>query len=184
MIALEYENIVLHPLREQDADALFAIIDRNRNNFRQWLSWIDDTKEVSDTKKYIADAIEQTRKGTGLYFTVRYKNIIVGVIAFIFIHKRNRKAHIGYWLDEKYQGKGIMTKACNLLIDYGFKEMRFNRVELGCAVGNSKSCAIPKRLGFTKEGLIRDSEWLHDHFVDHEFYGLLAREWKASKNNA
>jgi ribosomal-protein-serine acetyltransferase len=54
-------------------------------------------------------------------------------------------------------------------------------VEIGCAPGNRKSCAIPERLGFTREGVLRQREWLYDHFVDHVVYGILAEEWRARR---
>ncbi len=50
-------------------------------------------------------------------------------------------------------------------------------VEVRCAEGNSKSRAIPERLGFIKEGIIRDVEWLYDHYVEDVVYGILSREW-------
>ena len=89
----------------------------------------------------------------------------------------NRSTSIGYWLAEGYQGKGIMIKSCRSLIDYAFGNLGLNRVEIRCAVENSRSRAIPKNLGFTKEGIIRDAEWLYDHYVDHVVYGMLSEEW-------
>ena len=53
-----------------------------------------------------------------------------------------------------------------------------NRVEIHCAAENTRSCAIPKRLGFTQEGILRDAQWLYDRYVDMVVYGLLAREWQ------
>lgn len=70
-----------------------------------------------------------------------------------------------------------MTKACIAFINHAFSELQLNRVEIRCAVGNTKSRAIPERLGFTNEGTIRDGEWLYDHFVNHIVYGILAMEW-------
>ena len=70
-----------------------------------------------------------------------------------------------------------MTKACRALIRYAFEQLQLNRVEIRVAVGNYKSRAIPERLGLVKEGMIREAEWLYDHFVDHIVYGVLAKEW-------
>ena len=52
-----------------------------------------------------------------------------------------------------------------------------NRVEIRCATGNKKSCAIPERLGFTFEGIQRNGGWLYDRFVDYRIYSILANEW-------
>jgi ribosomal-protein-serine acetyltransferase len=74
-----------------------------------------------------------------------------------------------------------MTKSCIAYINYAFNELKLNRVEIRCAVENSKSRAIPEGLGFKNEGTIREAEWLYDHFVDHIVYGMLARDWKGVK---
>jgi ribosomal-protein-serine acetyltransferase len=71
----------------------------------------------------------------------------------------------------------MLTKACKKLVTYAFIEYRLNRVEIHCAIGNTHSRAIPERLGFTQEGVLREAAWLYDHFVDHVVYGMLAREW-------
>jgi ribosomal-protein-serine acetyltransferase len=63
-------------------------------------------------------------------------------------------------------------------VDYAFSGLKLNRVEIACATENKKSQAIPKRLGFTEEGIARQAEWLYDHYVDHIVYGLLASDWK------
>jgi ribosomal-protein-serine acetyltransferase len=63
------------------------------------------------------------------------------------------------------------------LIDYAFNRLKLNKVEIYCAENNIKSQAVPKRFGFTKEGVIREAEFLYDRFVNLEIYGLLSREW-------
>lgn len=70
-----------------------------------------------------------------------------------------------------------MTKAAKALTDYAFQELKLNRVDIRAAEGNSKSRAIPERLGFVCEGRIRQAEWLYDRYADHIVYGMLADEW-------
>jgi ribosomal-protein-serine acetyltransferase len=67
------------------------------------------------------------------------------------------------------------------LVEHAFGELGLNRVSIACAVENKKSCAIPERLGFRREGVKRQAEWLYDHFVDHVVYGALASEWQAPR---
>jgi ribosomal-protein-serine acetyltransferase len=63
------------------------------------------------------------------------------------------------------------------MVNYAFRELGLNRVEIQVATDNMRSRAIPERLGFTQEGILRDDVWLRDRFVDHVVYGMLAREW-------
>ncbi len=85
----------------------------------------------------------------------------------------NRSAALSYWLDEAHQGKGIMTASCRAFISYAFTTWKLNRIAIQCATRNTRSRAIPERLGFTLEGMLREAEWLYDHYVDHAVYGLL-----------
>jgi len=95
----------------------------------------------------------------------------------------NRAASVGYWLGEAHQGRGTMTKACSALTSHAFSGMGLHRIEIRCAVENRKSRAIPERLGFRNEGLIRDAEWLYDRFVDHVVYGMLETEWHSARTD-
>ena len=65
----------------------------------------------------------------------------------------NKLASIGYWLDQHYQGKGIITKSCKALIHYGFTTLHLNRIEIRCGTENYKSQAIPESLHLKKEVL-------------------------------
>ena len=75
-----------------------------------------------------------------------------------------------------------MTAACRALVDHACEELGLNRVSIACATENKKSCAIPERLGFRREGIVRQAEWLYDHFVDHVVYATLASEWQTRRS--
>ncbi len=85
---------------------------------------------------------------------------------------------IGYWIASGFQGRGIVTDACRAVIDHAFEEWKLNRVEIHCATGNEKSCAIPKRLGFQLEGTEREAQLINGRYLDIEIYAMLARDWK------
>ena len=71
-----------------------------------------------------------------------------------------------------------MTRATARLTDYTFSHQRCNRVLLHCALGNLKSRAVAERLGFVQEGILREAEWLYDHYVDLVVYSMLQRDWR------
>ncbi len=96
--------------------------------------------------------------------------------------RANRKTEIGYWLGEAYQGRGIMTRSVEALCGVAFGVLGLNRVQIQCAVGNSRSSAIPRRLGFTLEGIARAGELQADgRFSDIEVYSLLREEYVLRK---
>lgn len=176
---LKSQEITLKVLEPENAEDLFTLTNKNREHLRTWLPWVDLTTEINDTEKYIKESLEKMNKGEGINFGIWYQEKLVGAIGFNYIHKINKSANIGYWLDQDHQGKGIMTESCKLLIAYGFEELGLNRIDISHAVGNIRSSAIPKRLGFTEEGHFRKSGFVNGKFLDEIYYGLLADEWKA-----
>lgn len=71
-----------------------------------------------------------------------------------------------------------MTKSMKVLINYAFDGLKFNKIEVGVAAENIKSRAIPEKLGFTREGVLRDYEYINGRFLDRIIYGLKADEWR------
>lgn len=173
------DDIKLHSLEPHHADALFALVEANRQHLRQWLPWLDSNIAVSDTLRFIEMTQKQFANSEGFVAGIWYGGEIAGVIGHNRIDWGNRISYPGYWLAQGFEGKGIMTKSCRALINHAFAELNLNRVDIRCAVENHKSRAIPERLGFCQEGVIRQAEWLYDRVVDHVVYGVLAREWQS-----
>jgi ribosomal-protein-serine acetyltransferase len=94
-----------------------------------------------------------------------------------------RKTGIGYWLAEEHQGRGLMTRAVQAVTDYAFDELELNRVEIQAGRDNRRSRAIPERLGFQQEGVLRDYERVGDRYLDIVVYALLAGERPASRRS-
>nr|WP_228024535.1 GNAT family protein [cf. Phormidesmis sp. LEGE 11477] len=170
-------HLCLRPLALADTDALFALTDANRSYLRQWLPWLDSNLNSKDTRAFIKQKIEKAYLCQELVSAIFYDHIIVGLIGLHDINWSNRSSSIGYWLDAAHQGKGVMTLACQSMIDYGFTTLNLNRIDICCAVGNDRSEAVAKRLGLTYEGTLREAEWLYDHFVDLKVNSMLRYEW-------
>ena len=171
------DQCVLELLDLSDADELFHLTELNRSYLREWLPWVDNVKRLEDTRAFIRAARSQVSQNNGAQFSIRCNGRIVGIVGHHQIDWRNRLTSLGYWLGESDQGQGLVTAAIRVLVDQAFALARINRVEIRCAVGNYKSRAVPQRLRFLEEGVLRDAEWLYDHYVDHVVYSMLARDW-------
>jgi ribosomal-protein-serine acetyltransferase len=174
------EGVELRILEERHAEALHAAAERNRASLREWLFWADLDQTVDDTRAFIRAGLEQYANNEGFHAGIWVDGRLAGGIGVHKIDWRNRQTSIGYWLDASCRGRGIVTRACRVLISHLFDELGLNRLEIRCAVGNTKSLAIPERLGFTREGVIRQGEWVGDRPMDLAVYGLLRSEWRAS----
>ncbi|MES2658793.1 MAG: GNAT family protein [Verrucomicrobiota bacterium] len=170
-------EIKLGLLEERHADALFQVTDQNRAYLRVWLPWLDSIRTAEDTLAFVRrtrnDYVNRGCAVCGIWFN----GGICGVIGYNQIDWTNKVAYIGYWLAKDFQGKGIMTACCRSLIDHAFRDLDLNKIVIACGTGNSRSQSIPDRLGFSREGVHRDAEWLYDHFIDHTVNSILRREW-------
>lgn len=171
------ETTELRLLELHHAEALFSLVDSNRQYLKQWLPWLDANTEVKDSFDFIKNTQKQFAEKKAVVLGVWFQGELVGVIGHNSIDWSNRVGYPGYWLAQDFAGRGIMTAACRALVSHAFGELELNRVDIRCATHNTKSCAIPKRLGFTHEGTIRQAEWLYDKFVDHHIFGMLACDW-------
>lgn len=172
------EHVVLAPLELDDARELFLLTDANRDYLRQWLPWLDGIRQVTHTRAFIRAARSYSDSRKGLQLAIRCHDRIAGVVGYHPIDWRNRLTALGYWVGQDYQGRGLVSASCRALLTHAFHQIRLNRVEIRCAVANRRSRAIPVRLGFRQEGLLREAEWLYDRWVDHALYAMLAHEWR------
>jgi ribosomal-protein-serine acetyltransferase len=171
------EDIYLSELSVQNAKELFGLVDGNRNHLRRWLSWVDKTRDINNTIDYIQSTQQQDIYSGRMVLEVWYKGELAGLIDLHGGDSLNMKAEIGYWIAEKFQGKGITTKACRAFINYAFHEMGLNRIAIRCAEDNIKSRAVPERLNFKFEGIEREGQHLYGKFVDLYVYTILKKEW-------
>lgn len=172
------DELVLKLLMPEHARHMYPLVERSRERLRQWLPWVDSVTEQAHIDSFVKKAVRQGSENGGFTAGLWVREELAGIIGYHEIDWPNRSAGIGYWLGEGYEGKGYMTSACRVFADYALLEMELNRIEIRCATGNLPSRAIPERLGFIFEGVIRQAEKLPSGYVNHAVYGLLRSEWK------
>lgn len=171
-------DLDLRLLEERHAATVFALVDRDREYLREWLPWVDSTLRQEDSLSFIRASLEQFASNSGFAAGVWWNEQFVGVVGTHKIDWLNRKVELGYWLGKNFQGQGIMTDASRAAVTHLLVEMDLNRVTIQCATGNAKSCAIPRRLGFSLEGTLRDGQLLNGRYEDLLMFAMLRRDWK------
>lgn len=174
-IPVDHE-IILKELSHSSAGVIFHSIDSSRQYLSQWLPFVKITRSQADTEEFIQLVNYSENNKKEKVFEIWYLEQFAGLLGLKDINENYRKLELGYWLDEKMQNRGIMVRSCKQLIRYIFGTMQMNRITVKVAVGNPKSSAIPKKLGFHFEGIERESEALHGKFVDLEIYSLLKKD--------
>ena len=168
----------LRPLVDADAEQLFSVIEANRAHLANWMPFVGQTRGVADSLAFIRAARRQFDENRGMQLALVEGHRIVGVVGFHAIDWSRKSTSIGYWLAADRQGAGTMTRSVCALLDHAFGEWRLNRVEIRAGVLNTRSRAIPERLGFREEGVLPSAERIGARVIDHVIYVMTARDWK------
>jgi ribosomal-protein-alanine N-acetyltransferase len=101
----------------------------------------------------------------------------VGTVS-LTINQEAHRAELGYWIAPDHQGKGYGTEAAAVLVDYGFRQRGFHRIEARAFEFNEPSRRLLESIGFTHEGTIRDGQFIDGEYQDTLWYGVLEDEWE------
>jgi len=175
------DGAVLRPYREEDAAELTSVVAANREHLSRWLPWAA-TYGYQDSLDYIARSRAQLEAEEGFEGAIVLGEEIVGGAGFHAIDKLNRSTSIGYWLTVEAQGSGLMTATVRALLDHAFHVWALHRVVIEAVVDNTRSRAIPERLGFSEEGVQRQAKLVRGRFEDAALYSMLAPDWPAAAN--
>ncbi len=170
------DGVQLSATTAADASEAFAVVDAERHRLREWLPWVDDTVDVETERSFLTSIEQVNATGTGVHATIRCDGELAGLVG-LRLDGLHACAEVGYWLGERWVGRGVMTRAVAAMIDLAFRDLGIHRVELLAATENVRSRAIAERLGMTLEGVRREAEELPHGFVDLAMYSILAQDW-------
>jgi len=171
------DELLLFLQEARFAREIFQLIDSGRKYLEPWLPWVNSVKKPADTVSFLKQCYNNWQEGNPFSVVIVYSGKAAGIIGFSVIDSKNKRCTIGYWLGRQYQGYGIMTRACKVMVDYALYELGMNRTEIRCATRNFRSRAIPVRLGFTMEGIAREMQALETGYTDVVIYSILKKKW-------
>ena len=149
------ERVIVRPHSRDDFAAMWEAIQESRERIRPWLPFADQTEE--ELRDWLArtEAKWITREVLGMAIVGRESGQLAGNIGLMTRSWEIGAFEIGYWLRTSAEGKGYMSEAVRLVTDFAFDHLDANRVQIRCDAENARSAAVPRRLGFTQEGLMR-----------------------------
>ncbi len=179
-VVLPTARLLLRPLVEADIPALFAIFS-DPEVMRYWSSppW----SELVQAHKRLLDIQEGYRTGDYLQLGIerRSDHALIGTCTLFSFHTASRRAELGYALGRPYWGAGYMHEALTALVAYAFDTLHLHRLEADIDPRNTASARALERLGFQREGLLRERWIVNDEITDTAWYGLLCWEWAARR---
>ncbi|POR21517.1 alanine acetyltransferase [Flavobacterium columnare] len=174
---LESERLILRKMNHNDVEEVFALRSNPKNMEyipRPLLKDKEDAIQLIDT---INTKIDQN-EGINWAITEKPNDKLIGFLGYYRIQKENYRSEIGYMILPEYAGRGIITEASKLVLEYGFNQMGLHSVEAVIDPKNGASARVLEKLGFSKEGHLRENEYFEGKFWDSVIYSILKSEFK------
>ncbi|MDV9189312.1 GNAT family protein [Streptomyces sp. SR27] len=180
-ISLGDDGAELRPLEPFHAEEFLAHMDRGREFIGQHVALPDFVADLDSAGSYLRSYAEKAASDTGRLYGIWTGGTLVGGVLFRTFDTTDGTAEAGCWLEPSAAGKGLITRACRVIIDWAIEERGIHRVEWHASTKNEPSVAVARRLGMTKEGVLRENYPYRGVRTDTEVWAVLAPEWRAAK---
>jgi RimJ/RimL family protein N-acetyltransferase len=174
------DDAELRALEPWQAPEFARHVTAAQDHLLEWLPWAASV-EAEGAERLLQRYADAQARGEGRILGIWVDGRLVGGVLFRVWEQSAGICELGVWLAPEAMGRGLVTRASTVLIDWAFRVRGMRRVEWRCASANTRSGAVARRLGMTKEGVLREALLRHDVRQDVEVWALLASEWPAKR---
>ena len=175
---LDTPRLRLRPLADADVPTLFAIF-KDAEAMRYWTT--PAMTVMAEAEALLGD-IERHAEAETLFqwgIARREDDLVIGTCTLFRIDREHRRGELGYILRRDHWGRGLASEALTALIGHAFGGLGLHRLEADIDPRNSVSIRLVERLGFRREGHLRERYFVADEIQDSLIYGLLAPDWRS-----
>ncbi|MFE0642161.1 GNAT family N-acetyltransferase [Streptomyces sp. NPDC058877] len=171
----------LQPLEPWQAEEFLAHMDRGRDFIGEHIALPDFVTDLDSARSFLRSYAEKAANDTGRLYGIRTGGTLVGGVLFRTMDTTHGTAEAGCWLEPSAAGRGLVTRACRVIVDWAVEERGIHRVEWLVSAQNAPSIAVARRLGMTREGVLRENYLHRGTRTDTEVWAVLAPEWRAAR---
>ncbi|GAA4691809.1 GNAT family N-acetyltransferase [Phytohabitans rumicis] len=177
-ISLGDDGAQLRPLEPWRAEEFLAHIDRGREFIGRYVGLPDVVTSPQSSRAFLQSYADKAAADAGRIYGIWTDGTLVGGVLFKTMDVERGTAEAGCWLEPSAAGKGLVTRAARVIIDWAIDERGIHRVEWLVAAANEASIAVARRLGMSKDGVLRESYAHRGERHDIEVWSVLAPEWR------
>lgn len=155
---IKTERLILRPPTKDDSKELNSAILESFELLNKWMVWANHRPTLEESKIEICKMIARwtLREDLPVFIFDKGSKIFLGATGLTRINWELPSFEIGYWIRSDYAGKGIITEVTLALTSYAFKQLKAVRVEIKCDENNIASRRVAEKLGFNKEGILKN----------------------------
>jgi RimJ/RimL family protein N-acetyltransferase len=181
VISLGDDSAELRPLEPWRAEEFLANLNRGREFIGQHIGLPDAVTDLASSRAFLRTYAEKAAADAGRIYGIWTTGTLVGGVLFRTMDIENGVAEAGCWLEPSAAGQGLVTRAARVIIDWAIEERGIHRVEWYVSAANEPSIAVARRLGMTKDGVLRESYLHRGKRQDVEVWSVLAPEWRSGR---
>ncbi|MFE7133006.1 GNAT family N-acetyltransferase [Streptomyces sp. NPDC057638] len=176
--SLAGETAELRPLEPWNAEEFLAHMDRGREYIGEYIGLADANTDLDQARAFLQSYADKQAADAGRIYGIWLEGTLVGGVLFRTFDAAQGVCEVGCWLEPAAVGRGLVTQAITLLIDWAVERRGIHRVEWVVSSGNSASIKVAERLGMTRDGVMRQAYSFRGTRHDLEVWSTLATEWR------
>lgn len=171
------EGAELRPLEPWLAPEFAAYLEGARAHLAPWLPWASRLTTIEAAQEWLQRYADSQARDGGRIYGIWLDGTLVGGALFRTFDLLSKSCELGVWIAPEAEGRGLITRAVEALIGWAVDVRGMVRVEWRAVPTNDRSLAVAKRLGMTREGVLRQAFLHNGEYRDVEVWTLLAEEW-------
>jgi ribosomal-protein-serine acetyltransferase len=166
----------LRPLEPWQAEEFLEHMDRARATVDPWIPWASVSTDLASARVTLQRYADLAARDAGRLYGIWLDGTLVGGTMFVAFDATSGICEVGCWLEPAGQGRGLITDAARMLVDWALRTRGLHRVEWHCRPDNTASSNVARRLGMRLEGVLRESYPYAGVRHDMEIWALLASD--------
>ncbi|HTJ33736.1 MAG TPA: GNAT family protein [Dactylosporangium sp.] len=170
------DSAQLRPLEPWQAEEFLAHMDRARATVDPWIPWASVSTDLASARATLQRYADLTARDGGRLYGIWLDGTLVGGTMFVSFDAASGVCELGCWLEPAGQGRGLITAATRVLIDWALRTRGVHRVEWRCRPDNVASANVARRLGMRLDGVLREAYPYAGVRHDSQVWALLATD--------
>ncbi|WP_328536533.1 GNAT family N-acetyltransferase [Streptomyces sp. NBC_00344] len=175
------EGAELGPLEPWQAEEYLAHLDRGREYIGEYIALAEIAPDLESARAFLRSYAEKQAADTGRIYGIRLDGVLVGGVLFPNFDAATGVCEVGCWLEPAGTGRGLVTRAARVIIDWAVEARGMHRVEWRASSTNKASTSVAERLGMVHEGTLRENYPYRGIRHDTEVWAVLAPGWRAHR---
>ncbi|MEU9341938.1 GNAT family protein [Streptomyces sp. NPDC048278] len=180
-ISLGDDGAELRPLEPWHAEEFLAHLERGREFIGRFIAFGTREKDVPAARAMLQRYADLRAADTGSLHGLWLEGTLVGGVLFLNFDAEHGNTEVGCWLEPAGTGRGLVTRAMRVLLDFAVEQRGIHRIEWVAASGNEPSLNVARRLGMTRDGVRRQAHPYGGLRHDLEVWSILAPEWREAR---